>query len=82
MSAKHRNASSADYRFALPNFLDSVLNSIKERLMQEKKKMSDLRLREELRLIRERCSRLPVLDKRSPEEILAYDDDGLPLPAN
>lgn len=35
-------------------------------------------LREELALIRRRCSRLPVLDSRSADEILGFDDRGLP----
>lgn len=32
----------------------------------------------ELRAIRERCSRLPVQDARTAEEILGYDESGLP----
>jgi antitoxin VapB len=35
-------------------------------------------LREELRAIRERCAALPVLDPRTPEEIIGYDERGLP----
>lgn len=35
-------------------------------------------LAKELRAIRERCLRLPVLDSRDPEEILGYGKDGLP----
>jgi antitoxin VapB len=34
--------------------------------------------REELRAIRERCRKLPVLDNRPPDQILGYDDNGLP----
>jgi antitoxin VapB len=30
-----------------------------------------------LREIGERCSKLPVLDHRSPDEILGYDENGL-----
>ncbi|MBI2679623.1 MAG: type II toxin-antitoxin system VapB family antitoxin [Candidatus Solibacter usitatus] len=33
---------------------------------------------EELRAIRERCGELPVLDDRTPDQILGYDDKGLP----
>ena len=33
---------------------------------------------EELRAIRERCSKLPVLDDRMQDQILGYDDNGLP----
>lgn len=35
-------------------------------------------LRETLREIGERCSRLPTLDDRSPDEILGYDERGIP----
>ena len=40
--------------------------------------MSRARLRDELRVIRERCARLPVVDGRTTDEILGHDDDGLP----
>ena len=36
------------------------------------------RLLGELRAIRERVSRLPELDNRSDEEIIGYDDHGIP----
>jgi antitoxin VapB len=35
-------------------------------------------LRDELATIRRRCAALPVIDNRSAEEILGYDDRGLP----
>ena len=35
-------------------------------------------LRGELRRIQERVSRLPVFDDRTPEEIIGYDENGLP----
>lgn len=35
-------------------------------------------LRREIRRIQERVSRLPVLDDRSADEILGYDENGLP----
>jgi hypothetical protein len=35
-------------------------------------------MRDALRAIRERCAKLPVLDTRSPEEILGYDNLGVP----
>lgn len=35
-------------------------------------------LADELDAIARRCSSLPVLDSRPAEEILGYDDDGLP----
>ncbi len=36
------------------------------------------RLRDELRAIRRRCADLPVVDERSADEILGYDERGLP----
>jgi antitoxin VapB len=57
---------------------DAVVNSLRERLRRESGRARAPSLRDEIRAIRERCSRLPVLDPRSPEEILGYGDDGLP----
>ncbi|MEI9417144.1 type II toxin-antitoxin system VapB family antitoxin [Mesorhizobium sp. Cs1321R2N1] len=36
------------------------------------------RLLAELHAIRERVARLPELDRRSDEEIIGYDDEGIP----
>lgn len=36
------------------------------------------RLKDELLEIGRRCAALPVLDPRTPEEILGYDENGLP----
>jgi antitoxin VapB len=57
---------------------EAVLNALRERVHREKGKRRTLRARDELRAIRERCRRLPVLDNRTPDEILGYDDSGLP----
>ncbi|MGO4124358.1 type II toxin-antitoxin system VapB family antitoxin [Inquilinus sp. YAF38] len=35
-------------------------------------------LLEEMAVIRKRVAALPILDRRSPDEILGYDEDGLP----
>lgn len=35
-------------------------------------------LLEDLAGIRERCAKLPVLDERPPEDLLGYDEHGLP----
>ncbi|MFO1153441.1 MAG: hypothetical protein U1E42_07215 [Rhodospirillales bacterium] len=37
-----------------------------------------LRLANDLDRIAKRCAALPVLDPRTPDEILDYDDHGLP----
>lgn len=57
---------------------EAVVRALRERLQRERGRISGPRLREELRRIGERCSRLPVLDGREPDEILGYDRDGLP----
>ncbi len=46
-----------------------------ERLQREQRQRS---LADELDQIAIRCSSLPVLDTRSAEEILGYDENGLP----
>jgi antitoxin VapB len=58
---------------------EAVLEALRERLRRERTKASAPRLRDRLRAIRERCAGLPVLDDRSPEEIIGYDHRGLPL---
>jgi antitoxin VapB len=35
-------------------------------------------LLEEMAAIRRRCAALPVLDHRTPDEIVGYDENGLP----
>jgi antitoxin VapB len=57
---------------------DAVLRALRERLSREREKGPNSNLRDRLRAIRKRCSALPVLDNRSPEEIVGYDDHGLP----
>ena len=36
------------------------------------------RLRDEIMEIADHCAALPILDPRSPEEIIGYDEHGLP----
>ena len=57
---------------------DAVLKALRERLQRERGRVRGPLVKERLRRIRERCARLPVLDPRSPDEILGYDDTGLP----
>ena len=56
---------------------DAVKNSLQERWerMARRKGRS---LADELDEIAKRCAALPVLDARSADEILAYDEHGLP----
>jgi len=57
---------------------EAIIRSVQERILREQGKRRPRRIRDELRAIRRRCSRLPVLDPRSPDEILGYDESGLP----
>jgi antitoxin VapB len=57
-----------------------VIRPVRASLANVLKKFAAFRpgLAEELRVIGERCAALPVHDSRSADEILDYDDDGLP----
>ena len=57
---------------------EAVLQALRERLAREQGRRRTPGLRDELRAIRERCAKLPILDTRSTEEILGYDDVGAP----
>jgi antitoxin VapB len=57
---------------------EAVFVSVKERLERLKSKNSPYSLAQELDAIAQRCASLPVLDSRSPEELIGYDEQGLP----
>lgn len=57
---------------------EAIIKALEERLRRERGRVYPVPLREELAVIRERCSRLPVLDGRGADEIVGYDVDGLP----
>jgi antitoxin VapB len=57
---------------------DAVLNALRERLSREAARHRALPLRRELEAIRKRCASLPVRDSRPADEILGYDEHGLP----
>jgi antitoxin VapB len=57
---------------------EAVIKALEERLRRERGRVYPVPLHEELAVIRERCARLPVLDDRSAETIIGYDDDGIP----
>ncbi len=57
----------------------AILNALRERLEREKEKQSKiLSLKEELLQIGKACADLPVQDDRTPDEILGYDENGVP----
>ncbi len=56
----------------------AVRTAVKERLAKVGAHRSGRSLADEIEEIALRVSELPVSDPRSPEEILGYDDAGLP----
>lgn len=56
----------------------AVIVALRERLARLRGRPRRRRLRDELREIAQRCAQLPTLDTRAPDEILAYDQRGLP----
>lgn len=56
---------------------DAVVVSLRERLDRERAKAArKVNVFEELEAVRKRLALLPVIDSRSPDEILAYDKNG------
>ena len=57
----------------------AVIAALRERLAREERKDEAIEsLVEEVMDIGRHCAALPVLDERTPDEIIGYDDDGLP----
>jgi antitoxin VapB len=57
---------------------EAVRRSLQDRLTRLRRERTKRRLADELDGIARDCSALPVLDKRSADEILGYDEDGVP----
>jgi antitoxin VapB len=57
---------------------EAVVVALRERLARQTGRDRAIPLRDDLAAIRRRCASLPVLDQRSAEEILGYDERGLP----
>lgn len=56
----------------------AILKALEERLERLKQSRRQQILAGQLEEILRRVDRLPVLDSRSPDEILGYDEHGLP----
>jgi len=57
---------------------DAVIKALRERLARVRRARGKRDLADQLNEIALHCSRLPVLDARTAEEIIGYDEDGLP----
>ena len=64
----------ADVQFALGFAGDDIITSLERRLADERR----LRRRRSVDDLVDRFQRLPVLDYRSADEIIGYDENGLP----
>ena len=56
----------------------AVTKALRDRLNRIQRRRSGRRLADELDEIALHCAALPVLDSRSAEEIVGYDDHGVP----
>jgi antitoxin VapB len=57
----------------------AITVSLRERLRRVESKRENIdALLEEVRAISHHCASLPVLDTRSDDEILGYDENGIP----
>lgn len=58
---------------------EAVITALRERLEREERKEQTLEgLVEDVMEIGRHCASLPLLDARRPDDILGYDENGLP----
>jgi len=57
---------------------EAVRRALQDRLTRLRRERAKRRLADELDQIAKRCARLPAQDVRPADEILGYDDNGLP----
>jgi len=60
------------------NMTQAIVDALEERLERLRGRRTTTDVAQEIMKISRRCSALPDLDKRSPEEILGYDHIGVP----
>jgi antitoxin VapB len=56
----------------------AVVTALRERLARLEKRRRGRSLADELDEIARRCAAAPILDPRSPEDIIGYDEHGVP----
>jgi antitoxin VapB len=56
----------------------AIMRSLEERLLRVSGRRTAANLTEEILRISSRCSVLPDIDRRGADEILGYDEDGVP----
>lgn len=57
---------------------EAIVVALRERLTRERGRAQTTALRDELAAIRARCAALPRADQRTADQIIGYDEHGLP----
>ncbi len=57
---------------------EAVTEALRSQLKRRRREGSGRTIADELNEIGRRCAKLPVRDRRSADEILGYDENGLP----
>lgn len=57
---------------------EAVTKAVRDRLERLKRARQHRPLADELDMIGKQCAALPVLDPRTPDDIVGYDEHGLP----
>jgi len=57
---------------------DVVIEALREKLLREQGRRTPVAFKEAILAIGNRCAALPDLDTRSADDILGYNQDGLP----
>lgn len=57
---------------------DAIITALRQQLERETGRRHDLGVREEITRIQKRVAQLPRIDERSDEELVGYDEAGLP----
>jgi len=57
---------------------EATVKALEERLLRVRGRRADQGLAERIMEIGRHCASLPVLDDRTPDEILDYDETGVP----
>ncbi len=60
------------------NLTQAIIHALEERLVRLKGRRTTSNLMQEIMTISQRCSSIPDIDQRSPEEILDYNQSGIP----
>ncbi len=81
LSIKHPDADNLARALAAEtgeSITDAVITALRERLERHRGRQGRRRLRDDVARIQARYERLPLVDTRPADQILGYDESGLP----